>query len=119
MSVSSPYPFFTEQEFKRCTPACSSGAMDKAFMDRLCVARINAGVPFKLNSAYRSRKYELEKGRTGNSYHCSGRAVDIHCVDSTFRAQIVRACLDVGLTCGIAGTFIHVDDRPIQKIFLY
>lgn len=112
--------YFSEDEFRRCVPACLKSQMDSAFMKRLNRARRNAGLPFVLNSAYRSVEWDKSKGRTGNSYHTKGRAVDIKCLDSSSRAVIVKALIDAGFNgIGIANTFIHVDDRQIKQLWLY
>lgn len=94
--------------------------MDKAFMLRLNKARRLAGIPFVLNSAFRSSEHDMQKGRSGNSYHCKGRAVDIKCLDSSSRAVIVDALIRSGFRgIGISNTFIHVDDRPLKCMWLY
>lgn len=115
----SAYNYFNEDEFPRCVPACSIEQMDDRFLAVLDVARECAGIPFVLNSAYRSPDYDLSKGRTGKGYHTVGRAVDIRCLDGVSRAKIVAACLSVGLSVGIHNRFIHVDNRPSQTLFLY
>lgn len=89
------------------------------FFEKLTAARSLARVPFVLNSAYRSPEYDISKGRSGKGYHTLGRAVDIACSDSSRRAAIVYGCLSVGLSVGVSKTFIHVDDREKQIIFLY
>lgn len=112
--------YFAPAEFVKCTPSCLKSDMDPQFMKRLNRARRYAGVPFVLNSAYRNVEYEKNKGRTGNSMHTKGRAVDIRCVDSVSRHQIVQALLAVGFHgIGIGNTFIHVDDRENKLIWLY
>ena len=62
--------YFSSEEFNCCIPSCSKEQMDKGFMQRLNKARRLAGLPFILNSAYRSSEYDMRKGRSGNSYHC-------------------------------------------------
>lgn len=112
--------YFAESEFRRCIPSCDKSQMDSSFLTRLNKARRIAGLPFILNSAYRSPDYDMQKGRTGNSYHCKGRAVDIKCLDSSSRAVIVSALLSAGFRgIGIANTFIHVDDRQVKCMWLY
>lgn len=112
--------YFAPIEFIRCIPTCSKEQMNVAFLKRLNEARRLAGIPFVLNSAFRSSEYDMQKGRTGNSYHCKGRAVDIRCLDSSSRAVIVESLIKVGFHgIGIANTFIHVDDRPLKCIWLY
>lgn len=105
--------YFKESEFKACKPACSLQDMKQSTMDRLDRARGLAGIPFVLNSAYRSQQWELSKGRTGNGAHTTGRAVDIRCNTSWNRMKIVEACLKAGFRrIGIGDTFVHVDDSP-------
>lgn len=114
------YPNFPAKEFLNCAPACSLSQMDDAFMERLQTARTIAGVPFVINSAYRSVEYELSKKRTGKSMHTKGRAVDIKCVDSGNRYRIIESLIAAGFNgIGIANTFIHVDDRDIPLIWTY
>lgn len=114
------WPSFCDEEFRKALPSCSLSQMDPFFMDRLQAARDLAGVPFVINSAYRTPEWDLSKGRSGRSYHCSGRAVDIRCCNSVNRWEILRALFAAGFHgIGIAGTFIHVDDRPNQTVWLY
>lgn len=114
---------FTEAEFKRCSPSCSLQDMKQGTMNRLDKARELAGIPFVLNSAYRSPKWEKEKGRTGTGAHTQGHAVDIRCNTNENRAKILAACREAGFTrFGIAPTYIHVDDDPTKTpdvVWLY
>lgn len=112
--------YFSEDEFRRCIPKCEKTDMDPDFMKRLNRARRAAGIPFILNSAYRTAEHEKLMNRTGNSMHTKGRAVDIRCLDSNSRAVIVAALLRAGFHgIGIANTYIHVDDRQIKTMWLY
>ena len=112
--------YFAESEFLKCTPSCKKSDMNVDFLKRLNKARRLAGLPFVLNCAFRSPEYDLQKGRSGNSFHCKGRAVDIRCLDSSKRAVIVSALLCAGFRgIGIANNFIHVDDRPLKCMWLY
>lgn len=102
--------YFTDEEFKRAQPSCSLDDMNPNLMAMLDQARHYAGVPFKINSAYRSVEYEKSKGRSGTSQHTKGNAVDIACYTSNFRYRIVNALLVVGFTrIGIGSNFIHAD----------
>ena len=112
--------YFAESEFQRCVPKCKKSDMDAKFMRRLNTARRFAGLPFVLNSAFRSVEHEKLMNRTGNSFHTKGRAVDIKCLDGNSRAVIVSALIKAGFHgIGISNTFIHVDDRHIKTIWLY
>lgn len=114
--------YFTEEEFRQARPACTLSDMHESFIDRLDEARHIAGVPFKINSAYRTFGYEIEHGRTGTSSHCKGLAVDLKCVDTYSRLQIISALLKVGFKrIGIGQSFIHVDydSEKNSAIWLY
>ena len=115
--------YFSEAEFRRCTPPCSLQDMRQDVMTRLDNARYQAGIPFVLNSAYRSVEYEKSKGRSGNSAHTRGYAVDIRCNTMGNRMKVVQALLDNGFNrIGIAGTYVHADfDPKLSKnlIWLY
>ena len=114
--------YFVEQEFTQAKPACSLSDMDDSFMQRLDEARHLAGVPFVVSSAYRSKQYEISKGRIGSSSHCKGLAIDILCSNSFNRLQIIESLLKVGFKrIGIGKTFIHVDydSSKNQSIWLY
>lgn len=105
--------YFKEQEFARCNPPCSLQDMEQETMDKLDAAREKAGIPFVLNSAFRSVAHEKSKGRNGTSSHTKGRAVDIRCNTSANRMKIVVGLLDAGFTrIGIGKTYVHADDDP-------
>lgn len=104
------YRYFTEGEFTKARPSCSLSDMNESFMSRLDDARHIAGVPFVVTSAFRSKQYEIAKGRTGTSSHCLGLAIDIACSSNFNRLVILEALLKVGFRrIGIGKTFIHVD----------
>lgn len=115
----SRYAYFSESEFPKCSPSCNIEDMDSDFLTLLDCARAEAGIPFVLNSAFRSSEYDKRRGRSGRGYHTLGRAVDISCYDGASRCRIVSACLNYGLSCGISHSFIHVDNRSNQVVFLY
>ena len=105
--------YFTQQDFNRCTPKCSIDDMKPSTLDRFDKAREIAGIPFVVNSAYRTEQHEKNMGRTGTSSHIKGRAMDIACNDSVSRWKIVHALQQAGFNrIGIARTFVHADDDP-------
>lgn len=114
--------YFSAEEFLHCRPSCELSQMDALFMQRLDNARELAGVPFKINSAFRTVDYEIEHGRAGTSSHCKGLAVDIACSSNSWRFAIVTALVSVGFKrLGIGRTFIHVDcdECKIPSFWLY
>ena len=96
--------------------------MSKEFLFVLDEAREIAGIPFIINSAYRSPEHPLSI-KNPSSSHIKGLAVDIKATDSKTRFKIVQALITVGFTrIGIADTFIHVDldlDKTKNVIWTY
>ena len=96
--------------------------MNKNFLFVLDEAREFAGIPFVINSAYRSPNHPLSV-KNPSSSHIKGLAVDIKATDNATRYKIVEALISVGFTrIGIADTFIHVDldfDKRQNIIWTY
>jgi len=97
--------------------------MDKTFLLRLDEARERAGIPFVINSAYRTPEHNAKIGGKPNSSHLRGLAVDISVTNSRQRFIVLNALLEVGFTrIGIADTFIHVDldnEKSKEVIWTY
>lgn len=93
--------------------------MNKSFLDKLDTLRDIVGFPIKLNSTYRSPEYNRSINGSRASKHMLGIAADISCKDSTKRSAITRAALNLGLTVGVASTFIHIDNRESQLMYTY
>ena len=113
--------YFTLEEFSCPTLPNSGVNMDSDFLQKLDNARQIAGIPFKINSGYRTQEHhnsiykKLEKVPT-KSAHLIGKAADIHCTDSKSRFVIISALLDAGFTrVGISSTFIHCDSAEKGK----
>ena len=116
--------YFNYHEFDS-PDAIGSGEqmMDEVFVQMLDKARHLAGIPFKINSGYRTPERNRLVGGKKDSAPLKGLAADIHCVDSRSRGYILGALLEVGFNrIGIAKTFIHVDDDPSKDadvVWLY
>lgn len=105
--------YFSAAEFRRCDPPCTIEQMDEEFLAILDAIREEAGIPLVINCAYRSKTHDLAKGRSGNSSHTRGLAVDIRANTSATRYKIVAAALANGITrIGIGKTFVHIDNDP-------
>lgn len=108
--------YFREVEFMCANPPCSMKQMDEQLLQMLDDAREIAGIPFHVNSAFRSKAHELTRGRQGNSSHTKGVAIDISCIDSNRRSIMLNAFVRAGFRrIGIYKRFIHVDcdrDKP-------
>ncbi len=102
--------YFSEAEFKKCTPSCSIEDMEQDFLDLMDDVRRKAGIPLLMSSAYRSSAWDLKKGRSGDGAHTYGIAVDFVCNSSETRRKILKACFECGVTrIGVSGSFIHID----------
>lgn len=97
--------------------------MNEEFLQRLDEAREYAGIPFIINSAWRSEEDNKRVGGKPNSSHLKGLAVDIKATSSRQRGLILDALRSVGFSrIGIAKTFIHVDmdfDKDQDVTWLY
>ena len=96
--------------------------MNVEFLAKLDEAREFAGIPFIINSAYRSPEHP-ESIKNPTSSHIKGLAVDISVKDSVTRFKVLNALIAVGFNrIGVAGTFIHVDldlDKSQNVIWTY
>ena len=114
--------YFNINEFDSPDAPGSGANMDADFLRMIDVARGIAGIPFKINSGFRTVARNKSVGGTSNSSHLKGMAADIHCTDSVSRLKIVNAAFSVGFTrIGIAKTFIHIDndDSKPSACWLY
>jgi zinc D-Ala-D-Ala carboxypeptidase len=96
--------------------------MQPHFLAKLDEAREYAGIPFVINSAYRSPTHPLSIKKPTSS-HIKGLAVDIRCNTSRNRSLVLDALRAVGFNrIGIAKTFIHVDldfDKSQNVTWIY
>lgn len=113
--------YFNESEFGRCVPPCSEKDMNRNLMTRLDLLREKCGMPLIINCAYRSREWDLKKGRSGNSAHTRGLAVDIRCLSSATRYTIVKNAIELGFVrIGIGKTFVHLDiDKSLSQDVIF
>ena len=113
--------YFKHEEFASPDVPHSGSYMDDDFVTMLDNAREIAGIPFKINSGFRTQEHHnaiykrLGKEPT-KSAHLIGKAADIHCTDSRSRFIIISALLDAGISrVGISNTFIHCDTAEKGK----
>lgn len=112
--------YFSPREFNICTPGCDISQMDENFLKKLDLLREYCGFPLVLSCAFRSVEYDKAKGRSGESFHCKGCAVDIICTDSFRRWDIVHNAMYCGFNgIGIGKNFIHIDDRTVSTMWHY
>ena len=104
--------YFNLSEFDSPDEVDSGDNMDLDFLRKLDEAREIVGIPFKVNSGYRSVNYNKKVGGVSNSSHikipCC--AADIHANTSRDRFLIMSAAIKVGINrIGIGKNFIHLD----------
>ena len=104
---------FKLSEFDSPDEEGSGKYMDESFLMMLDHARDIAGIPFKINSAFRTKSHNAYVGGKQKSSHLFGYATDIHCTDSRSRFVIIDALIKAGFSrIGVGNTFIHVDNDP-------
>jgi zinc D-Ala-D-Ala carboxypeptidase len=102
--------YFKHEEFASPDVPHSGSYMDDDFLSMLDNAREIAGIPFKINSGYRTIEHNDKVGGKPNSSHIVGKAVDIAIKGSRERWIILEALMQSGFNrFGLAKTFIHVD----------
>ncbi|PSL06543.1 D-Ala-D-Ala carboxypeptidase family metallohydrolase [Cecembia rubra] len=75
-------------------------------------AREIAGIPFRINSGFRTKKHNDAVGGSKNSSHMKGYAADI-ATDPETQSQVIEACKKAGFRrIGIYRNFVHVDNDP-------
>lgn len=116
------YEEFDHPKFSLSTavPACQYGDLSGQLID--LANKLYERIPFQVNCAYRSVAWDRQKGRSGNSSHCKGYAMDIACVNHNLRRRYVAELLALGCKrIGIAKTFIHFDVDPdkLPSLWLY
>ena len=93
--------FFTDKEVE---------GLDPVLVAKLNQARQLAGVPFVVNCGYRSPEHNAEIGGVEDSAHTKGLAVDLACLDSSTRFNIVKGALMSGFRrVEVADKHIHLD----------
>jgi|TARA_B100001094_G_scaffold74985_1_gene71365 uncharacterized protein YcbK (DUF882 family) len=115
--------YFKYSEFDSPDLPNSGHNMDPTFLRMLNHARQIAGIPFRINSGFRTKEHNAKVGGTENSSHLRGLAADIYATSSTARYEILSALIKAGFyRIGIANTFIHVDtdnDKTQKVIWTY
>jgi len=104
--------YFNLSEFDCPTDSGSGENMCLEFLGKLDKARELAGIPFKINSGYRTTEHNTAVGGVKNSSHTNipCNAADIHIKDSASRYKIIQSAIKVGFNrIGIGKNFIHLD----------
>ena len=107
---------FDIQEFDSSDQLGSGVYMKIKFLKMLDAAREQAGIPFRVNSGYRTPEHNTAVGGVPDSAHTRGWAADIAARTLEQKIRIVRAARSVGFNrFGIYDTFIHLDCDPGKR----
>ena len=81
------------------------------FIHALDQLREACNFPFIITSGYRSKDHSVEKRKAKAGTHASGIAADIRVSGGAQRMAIVKHASAMGMSVGVAKTFVHVDIR--------
>ena len=105
--------YFKISEFDSPDVKESGDRMNKATLSMLDECRDIAGIPFVINSGFRTIEHNKKVGGVKGSSHTKGYAVDIRCNNSQDRYKIIKAAIKAGFNrIGVSGNFIHLDNDP-------
>ena len=108
--------YFTYEEFDSPDLPGSGYEMQQEFLDKLDLARGLSGVPYVINSGFRSPEHNAEVGGVPGSSHLTGWASDVRADSSNRRFLVLKGLLAAGFNrVGIGQNFIHVDCDPTKE----
>jgi uncharacterized protein YcbK (DUF882 family) len=91
--------------------------MSEQFIHSLDQLRAACGFPFIVTSGYRSPTgHSIEKAKNSPGTHAQGIAADIAVNGGVERRAIVNHALAMGMSVGVAKTFVHVDIRKTTPV---
>ena len=91
-------------------------AMDIEFIKTLDHLREICGFPFIVTSGFRSESHSAEKKKLKGGTHTMGIAADIKVSGGAQRMAVVRHASALGMSVGVAKTFVHVDTRTTEQM---
>ena len=111
--------YFNSSEFDSPDVPGTGKKMQHSTLLMLCEARKIAGIPFKINSGYRTIAHNAEVGGVSNSAHLKGYAIDISTPTKQMQEKVVRALRQAGFKrFGVYSNFVHADNDPSKKQFV-
>jgi len=115
--------YFNYEEFDSPDVQGSGQLMDPKILDMIDEAREKYGKPIHVTSGFRTIKHNQSVGGVETSSHLKGLAIDVACVSSRERFELMNVLLEVGFNrIGVGSTFIHVDidkDKSQNVIWTY
>jgi len=105
--------YFNYEEFDSPDIQGSGQLMDPKLLEMIDEAREIYGKPIHITSGYRTETHNRNVGGVKTSSHLKGLAIDVACIASSDRFELLGALLEVGFNrIGVASSFIHVDIDP-------
>ena len=102
--------YFKLEEFDSPDELGSGCNMSQEILSMLDAARKIYGKPMRITSGFRTKTHNKKVGGVKSSSHLKGLAIDVACVTSKHRFEMLTALLEVGFNrIGVANTFIHID----------
>jgi uncharacterized protein YcbK (DUF882 family) len=102
--------YFSYDEFDSPDELGSGKHMDHDLLAMIDRARALYGKPIVVTSGFRTESHNEKVGGLSSSSHLKGLAIDVACVRSKDRFEMLTALLEVGFNrIGVADTFIHID----------
>jgi len=111
----SDFKFFKLEDFD-CKET-GENEMDVEFIKVLDHLRQVCNFPFIVTSGFRSESHsvEVKKSKKGGT-HTMGIAADIRVSGGAQRMAIVKHASALGMSVGVAKTFVHVDTRKSEQM---
>jgi uncharacterized protein YcbK (DUF882 family) len=88
--------YFNYDEFDSPDELGSGKHMDQDLLDMIDRARALYGKPIVVNSGFRTKDHNKKVGGVDSSSHLKGLAIDVACVTSKHRFEMLTALLEVG-----------------------
>jgi len=108
--------YFKYEEFDSPDQPGSGHEMQDIFLEKLDLARELSGVPYVINSGFRTAEHNSEVGGVLNSSHLTGWAADIRTDSSNRRFLVIKGLIEAGFNrIGIGQSFVHVDCDPSKS----
>lgn len=112
--------YFTKEEIDFVSFGCDNGfeRMQEKVLIQLDELRHAIGFPLSPTCAFRTKEYDLAKGRSGKSDHCYGRGIDIYINDLAHGLHIQSVAVKFGFNSfgiNLKRKFIHIGMRDLQE----
>ena len=109
------FTYFKREDFD-CQET-GNNRMSDDFIHALDALRAVCGFPFHVTSGYRDPEgHSIERAKEKPGTHAQGIAADIAVQGGAQRRAIVANALAMGMSVGVAKTFVHVDTRTTTPV---